>query len=162
MGWVGGRGREGGRERSAPHRTSPLPEARSGSRCRCTRQGGAGRGGAGQGRAGQGRAGQGRAGLGGAGQGRAGQGRAGALCASPEVSSPRGAQREQTPLHEAFLAAGREAGYPLTDDMNGYQQEGFGYVHLIEGWVQVGVRAKPGSSIRGQDLPEQDSGKIQN
>jgi choline dehydrogenase len=29
------------------------------------------------------------------------------------------------PLHEAWLAAGREAGYPFSADMNGYQQEGF-------------------------------------
>jgi choline dehydrogenase len=31
----------------------------------------------------------------------------------------------QNPLHEAWLAAGREAGYPYTADMNGFQQEGF-------------------------------------
>ena len=30
------------------------------------------------------------------------------------------------PLHNAFIRAGREAGYPLTDDYNGRQQEGFG------------------------------------
>jgi len=30
------------------------------------------------------------------------------------------------PLHEAWLAAGVQAGYPLTEDMNGYQQEGVG------------------------------------
>jgi choline dehydrogenase len=29
------------------------------------------------------------------------------------------------PLHEAWLAAGRGAGYPYTVDMNGFQQEGF-------------------------------------
>jgi len=29
------------------------------------------------------------------------------------------------PLHAAWLAAGREAGYPFSADMNGYQQEGF-------------------------------------
>jgi choline dehydrogenase len=29
------------------------------------------------------------------------------------------------PLHESWLAAGREAGYPFTADMNGFQQEGF-------------------------------------
>ena len=31
----------------------------------------------------------------------------------------------ENPLHEAWLAAGREAGYPYTADMNGFQQEGF-------------------------------------
>ena len=30
------------------------------------------------------------------------------------------------PLFKAFIDAGVEAGYPFTDDMNGYQQEGFG------------------------------------
>ena len=32
----------------------------------------------------------------------------------------------QNPLHEAFVRAGEETGYPRTDDVNGYQQEGFG------------------------------------
>jgi len=31
-----------------------------------------------------------------------------------------------SPLFDAFIAAGHEAGYPLTDDFNGAQQEGFG------------------------------------
>ena len=30
------------------------------------------------------------------------------------------------PLHAAFVEAGRQAGYPLTEDYNGYRQEGFG------------------------------------
>ena len=30
------------------------------------------------------------------------------------------------PLAQAFLSAASQAGYPATDDMNGYQQEGFG------------------------------------
>ena len=34
------------------------------------------------------------------------------------------------PLHQAWLAAGRQAGYPHTDDMNGFQQEGFGYMDM--------------------------------
>jgi choline dehydrogenase len=41
------------------------------------------------------------------------------------------------PLHAAWLAAAREAGYPLTDDVNGYQQEGFGRMDMT---VQDGVR----------------------
>ena len=32
----------------------------------------------------------------------------------------------RNPLYRAFIEAGRQAGYPLTADMNGYQQEGFG------------------------------------
>jgi len=30
------------------------------------------------------------------------------------------------PLHRVFIEAGTQAGYPFTEDMNGYQQEGFG------------------------------------
>ena len=37
------------------------------------------------------------------------------------------------PLHEAWLAAGREAGYPATSDMNGFQQEGFGPMDMTVG-----------------------------
>ena len=39
----------------------------------------------------------------------------------------------ENPLYGAWLAAGREAGYPLTDDMNGYQQEGFGRMDMTVG-----------------------------
>lgn len=34
------------------------------------------------------------------------------------------------PLHQAFLDATQQAGYPFTDDMNGYQQEGFGWMDM--------------------------------
>lgn len=34
------------------------------------------------------------------------------------------------PLHRAFLEAAQEAGYPLTEDMNGFQQEGFGWMDM--------------------------------
>jgi choline dehydrogenase len=37
------------------------------------------------------------------------------------------------PLHAAWLAAGREAGYPSSADLNGYQQEGFGYFDMTVG-----------------------------
>lgn len=33
-------------------------------------------------------------------------------------------------LFDAFIEAGVEAGYPFTDDMNGYQQEGFGRMDM--------------------------------
>jgi len=39
----------------------------------------------------------------------------------------------QNPLHGAWLAAAGEAGYPLTDDINGYQQEGFGRFDMTVG-----------------------------
>ena len=34
--------------------------------------------------------------------------------------------KTNNPLHQAFLSAGQQAGYPYTDDMNGFQQEGVG------------------------------------
>jgi choline dehydrogenase len=34
------------------------------------------------------------------------------------------------PLHQAWLAAVREAGYGHTDDMNGFRQDGFGYMDM--------------------------------
>ena len=34
--------------------------------------------------------------------------------------------RGENPLCQAFIAAGQQAGYPRTEDMNGYQQEGLG------------------------------------
>ncbi|HEV2268611.1 MAG TPA: choline dehydrogenase [Steroidobacteraceae bacterium] len=37
------------------------------------------------------------------------------------------------PLHEAWLEAGRQAGYPYTQDMNGFQQEGFGRMDMTVG-----------------------------
>ena len=41
------------------------------------------------------------------------------------------------PLYERFITAGVEAGYPATHDYNGYQQEGFGQMHMS---VNKGVR----------------------
>ena len=41
------------------------------------------------------------------------------------------------PLYEAFIAAGVDAGYPATKDYNGFQQEGFGQMHMS---VKNGVR----------------------
>jgi choline dehydrogenase len=37
------------------------------------------------------------------------------------------------PLHAAWLEAGRQAGYPFTPDMNGFQQEGFGDMDMTVG-----------------------------
>ena len=39
----------------------------------------------------------------------------------------------KNPLHRAFIEAGREAGYPLSEDCNGYQQEGFGAMDMTVG-----------------------------
>jgi choline dehydrogenase len=39
----------------------------------------------------------------------------------------------ENPLHAAWLEAGRQAGYPFTDDVNCFQQEGFGYLEMTVG-----------------------------
>jgi len=41
------------------------------------------------------------------------------------------------PLYRAFVQAGHEAGYPLSDDINGWRQEGFGRMDMT---VRKGVR----------------------
>ncbi|XP_073900061.1 choline dehydrogenase, mitochondrial [Castor canadensis] len=38
--------------------------------------------------------------------------------------------KTQHPLHQAFLQAAQQAGYPFTEDMNGFQQEGFGWMDM--------------------------------
>ncbi|GAC26994.1 choline dehydrogenase [Brumicola pallidula] len=43
----------------------------------------------------------------------------------------------QNPLYQAFVNAGVDAGYMTTKDYNGYQQEGFGAMHMT---VKKGVR----------------------
>lgn len=42
------------------------------------------------------------------------------------------------PLYQAFIDAGKEAGYAETEDYNGYRQEGFGPMHMT---VKNGVRS---------------------
>jgi len=52
-------------------------------------------------------------------------------------------------INIAFLEAGQEAGYPLTEDPNGYQQEGFGPWDIS---VDGGVRANtPHAYLRGPE-----------
>ncbi|MFO7786900.1 MAG: choline dehydrogenase [Halospina sp.] len=36
----------------------------------------------------------------------------------------------KNPLYQAFIDAGEQAGYPVTKDYNGHQQEGFGPMHM--------------------------------
>ena len=45
--------------------------------------------------------------------------------------------RRENPLFNAFIEAGRQAGYPVTRDYNGQQQEGFG---AMEATIKGGVR----------------------
>lgn len=40
----------------------------------------------------------------------------------------------QNPLNPVWIEAGRQAGYPLTSDMNGFQQEGFGQMDMTVGF----------------------------
>jgi choline dehydrogenase len=51
------------------------------------------------------------------------------------------------PLYRAFIEAGRQAGYPVTDDMNGFQQEGFGpmdmTVHRGRRWSAAVAYLRP-------------------
>jgi len=44
----------------------------------------------------------------------------------------------QNPLYTAFIKAGKQAGYDITSDYNGKQQEGFGPMHMT---VKDGVRS---------------------
>jgi choline dehydrogenase len=39
----------------------------------------------------------------------------------------------QNPLNPVWIEAGRQAGYPITADMNGFQQEGFGRMEMTVG-----------------------------
>ncbi len=43
----------------------------------------------------------------------------------------------QNPLYQAFIDAGEQAGYPVTPDYNGFQQEGFGPMQMT---IKDGVR----------------------
>jgi choline dehydrogenase len=51
--------------------------------------------------------------------------------ADGKLATTRGARAN--PLHAVWLEAGRQAGYPLTADMNGIQQEGFGDMDMTVG-----------------------------
>jgi choline dehydrogenase-like flavoprotein len=46
--------------------------------------------------------------------------------------------KSKNPLFLAFIEAGTQAGYPYTDDMNGFQQEGIGWsdmtIHKGKRW----------------------------
>ncbi|MDB0065082.1 choline dehydrogenase [Oceanospirillaceae bacterium] len=55
------------------------------------------------------------------------------------LDGPIGVQRQEqlSPLNAAFLEAGQQAGWPLTEDVNGYQQEG---VSRFEMSVKKGIR----------------------
>ena len=55
--------------------------------------------------------------------------------------------KRENPLFDAFIEAGKEAGYPVTPDYNGQQQEGFGAfeatIHRGERWSAAKAYLKP-------------------
>ena len=55
--------------------------------------------------------------------------------------------RRRNPLYDAFVQAGREAGYALTDDYNGARQEGFGAMEMTvwqgRRWSTANAYLKP-------------------
>ncbi|MFB9885092.1 choline dehydrogenase [Balneatrix alpica] len=54
------------------------------------------------------------------------------------LATCNGNDMKLNPLYQAFIDAGVQAGYPHTEDYNGYRQEGFGPMHMT---VKDGVRA---------------------
>jgi len=58
----------------------------------------------------------------------------------------------KNPLYRAFIEAGRQAGYPVTEDVNGYQQEGFGRmdmtVHRGRRWSAANAYLRPARGRR--------------
>ncbi len=60
------------------------------------------------------------------------------------------------PLHGAFVEAGRQAGYPVTDDYNGQQQEGFGPMDMTvykgQRWSAANAYLKPALKRDNCDL----------
>ncbi|HEX2581442.1 MAG TPA: choline dehydrogenase [Dongiaceae bacterium] len=54
---------------------------------------------------------------------------------------------QPNPLFDAFIEAGLQAGYPYTEDMNGYQQEGFGRmdmtIHNGRRWSAAAAYLRP-------------------
>ena len=55
--------------------------------------------------------------------------------------------RSTNPLYRAWIEAGRQAGYPVTEDVNGFQQEGFGRmdmtVHEGRRWSAANAYLRP-------------------
>ena len=53
----------------------------------------------------------------------------------------------RNPLNPAWIEAGRQAGYPVTQDMNGFQQEGFGRMDMTVGggrrWSAANAYLRP-------------------
>ncbi len=59
------------------------------------------------------------------------------------------------PLYPAFIEAGRQAGYPVTDDLNGYQQEGLGRMDMTT------YKGQRWSAARAHLRPAQKRGNLE-
>ncbi|KAE8612759.1 hypothetical protein XENTR_v10012974 [Xenopus tropicalis] len=53
-------------------------------------------------------------------------------------------------LHRTFIQAGQQAGYPITDDMNGFQQEGLGW-SAASAYLRP-IMSRPNVAIREESL----------
>jgi choline dehydrogenase len=62
-------------------------------------------------------------------------------------------QRSQ-PLYQAFIDAAMQAGYPFTDDVNGYQQEGVGWLDLT---IHRGERSSASAAYLTQAVLERSN-----
>jgi len=62
----------------------------------------------------------------------------------------------RNPLYQAFIDAGKQAGYPVTVDMNGYQQEGLGRmdmtVHKGRRWSAAMAYLRPAMKRRNLEV----------
>ena len=58
-----------------------------------------------------------------------------------------GNEMKFNPLYQAFINAGIDAGYEATSDSNGYQQEGFGPMHMT---VKNGLRCSTATAYLGR------------
>lgn len=70
----------------------------------------------------------------------------------------------ENPLTRAFVEAGRQAGYPVTGDYNGYQQEGFGPFDMTvwkgQRWSAANAYLKPALKLQNCDLVRAFARKI--
>ncbi|MEI9987231.1 MAG: GMC family oxidoreductase N-terminal domain-containing protein [Aliidongia sp.] len=68
--------------------------------------------------------------------------------------------RLDNPLYRAFVAAAQEAGYPATEDVNGFQQEGFGRMDMTvrngQRWSAANAYLRPAMHVpiwRSSNMP---------
>jgi choline dehydrogenase len=72
--------------------------------------------------------------------------------------------RRENPLFDAFIRAGHQAGYPLTRDVNGAQQEGFGAMEASiwrgERWSTARAYLRPALATRRARLVRGEVAKV--